>query len=147
MALRGDPLVASFEDPLSEAAEVFDQAKLEHARPRPELADGERRHCLECHDEPDQALRIQPAIAVANQLPRQGVDSRRPRQLARCQPREMSMIGGRQVVSNALELGFRDVEVIEQPFGRGGDRLPVVDVVRQGPIDPAQNALVVLECL
>src|SRR6266849_3908919 len=145
VSLCCESLLPSFQDSLGKAPEILDQAKLEHAGPCPELADRERCYGLECGDEPDQALRIQPSIAVLNQLLRQSVDSRPARQLARCQLREAAMIGGRQVVPHSLELGLRDVEVIEQPFRRRGDRLSAMNVIRQGPVRPSQDALVFLE--
>ena len=73
---------------LGQAAQVFDERQLQHARPRPELADRQRRDALVAVQELDQLLAIEPAVAVANQLDRDRVDARLTGVLARGERRQ-----------------------------------------------------------
>ena len=73
---------------LGQAAQVLDERQLQHARPRPQLADRQRRDALVAVQELDQLLAIQPAVAVADQLDRDRVDAGLPGVLARGQRRQ-----------------------------------------------------------
>ena len=58
--------------------QVLDERQLEHARPRPELADAQRRDPLKARDEDGELLPIDAAVAMAQELDRHGVDARMP---------------------------------------------------------------------
>ena len=62
---------------------VVDECELERARPRPELAHGQRRDRLEGGHEPLQPLGIEPAGTAADELERHRVDARRAGELVR----------------------------------------------------------------
>ena len=49
------------------------------------------------------------------------------------------------MLADVADLRRHQVEVVEQPFCRGGDELPGPDIVRQGPVRVAQHAGVVIE--
>ena len=61
-----------------QAPQVLEQRQLQHAGPRPELADRQRRHALVAVQESDQLLPIQTAVAMSENLQRDGVDARLP---------------------------------------------------------------------
>src|SRR5688500_9709735 len=67
----GAPLMRStLRENVSTDAQVFEQRQLQRARPRPQLANRQRRHRLECRDEAVQPLRVQIPRAAADQLER-----------------------------------------------------------------------------
>ncbi len=68
---------------LGQPAQVLDERQLQHARPRPQLADRQRRDALVAVQELDQLLAIEPAVAVADQLDGDRVDARVTGVLAR----------------------------------------------------------------
>ena len=104
-------------------------------RPRPELADRQRRDRLERRDEPLQALRIEAAGAAADQLERHRVDARQAGELVGRDPRQSRKNAGRQVVVDVAERRDDDVEVVEQPLGGGRRRLSAFRVVGERGID------------
>ena len=59
-----------------QAAQVLDERQLQHARPCPQLADRQRRDALVAVQKLDELLATQAAVAVADQLDRDGVDAR-----------------------------------------------------------------------
>ena len=128
-----------------QASEVLDEGQLEHAGPRPELADRQRGDRLVRDHEADQAVAIQPAVALPNELQRHRVDARRPGLLPRGQFRELEIIFPREGVEDATDLGFDEVEIVQQPLRRGRHDLAAVDVVGHDPVGLAQDPRVVFE--
>ena len=78
---RGQELVG-------QPAQVLDERQLQHARPRPQLADRQRRDALVAVEELDELLAIEPAVAVPDQLDGHGVDARVAGVLARGERRQ-----------------------------------------------------------
>ena len=60
---------------LGQPPEVLDERELQHARPRPQLANRQRRDTLIAVQELDQLLAIQPAVAVTDQFDGDRVDA------------------------------------------------------------------------
>ena len=58
-----------------QVGDIANQRELESTRPGPELADGQRRRCLKREEKPLKAFGIQPAVAVADDLPGQHLDA------------------------------------------------------------------------
>ena len=121
------------------AAQVLDQRELQRARPRPELADRERRDRLERGDEALQPLRVEAAGAATDQLERQRVDARRPGELVGRDGRKPPEERRRQIVVDVARRRRDDVEVVEQPLGRGRGRLAAPGVLGQRGVDVAQR--------
>ena len=63
--------------------EILDQRELQHARPRPQLADRQRRDALIAVQEDAELVTIDAAVAVAHQFDGHRVDPRFARVLAR----------------------------------------------------------------
>jgi hypothetical protein len=128
-----------------EPPQVLDQRQPQRARPRPQLADGERGDRLEAGEEADQLRTVEPAVAVADELDRQRVDARGARQLAGGQPGQLAVVAARQVLADAADLRGDEVEVVEDPLGGGGDGLAATDVARQRPVGPVEEPGVVVQ--
>ena len=86
-------------------AQVLDQRELEHDRPRPELADGQRRHALVAVEELRQLRHVEPAVAVTQQLDGNRVDARIAGLLARGQRRQLLVELPGQVLADPDDLG------------------------------------------
>ncbi len=99
--------------------QVFDQGELERARPRPELANRQRRDRLKGGDETMQPLGVETTAARPDQLERQRIDARQPRELVGGNPWQLPKERRRHVVVHVARGGRDDVEVVEQPLGRG----------------------------
>ena len=136
---------AGFERLGGETPEVFDERQLQHAGPRPELADRQRSDALVAVDERRELLAVDPAVTVADQLHGHGVDARIAGVLARGERRQLPVVGAGQVLADVPDFGRHEVEVVEQPLGGGRDRLSRADVVGQRAIRVAQHARVVGE--
>ena len=78
-----EPLRARWSRAIGPHPQVFDQRQLERARPRPQLAHRQRRDGLEGGDEAMQALRIEAAGAVPDELEGHRVDARGARRTRR----------------------------------------------------------------
>ena len=69
-------------DSVGQKPQVLEERELEHAGPRPQFADRQRRHGLKREDEPREALRVEPSVAVPDQLERHRMDAGLARELA-----------------------------------------------------------------
>ena len=87
-----------------EAPQVLDQREFQHAGPRPQLADRQRRDALIAVDEERQLLAIETAVAVPHQLHRHRVDSRVAGMLARGERGELPVVARGQVLANVADL-------------------------------------------
>ena len=123
VAVGRAPRGARLERLLGQPAQVLDQRQPEHARPRPQLADGERRDRLVAVQEPHELLAVEPAVAVADQLHGHRVDARVAGALARRELGQLAVVAARQVLPHAADLGGDEVVVVEQPLRRRGDEL------------------------
>ena len=130
---------------LRQPAQVLDQRELQHARPRPQLADRQRRDPLVAVQELDQLLAIETAVAVPDQFDRNRVDARLAAVLARGQRRQRARIGARQVPADVGDLGGDQMKVVEEPVGRRHDELAGANIVGERPVGGAEHADVVLE--
>ena len=81
--VRGAARRARVEDLVGQPAQVLDERELQHARPRPQLADRERRDALKAVEEERELRHIEAAVAVADQLDGNRVDARVARLLSR----------------------------------------------------------------
>ena len=133
-AVRGAPGGARLERPGGEAAQILDQTEPEHARPGPELADGERRDGLEAVQESDQVGALELAVAVADELDGERIDARGAAQLAQRELRKLAKVAARQILPDAADLGRDDVVVVEDPLAGLGDELAAMDIVGHQPV-------------
>ncbi len=128
-----------------EPPEVLDERELQHARPRPELADGERGDRLEGVQPAHELGAVEAAVAVADQLDRERVDAGVPRLLPRGELGQLAVVAAREVLADVPDLGGDEVVVVEEPLRRGGDELAAVHVAGERAVRLAQHADVVVE--
>ncbi len=140
-----NPRSAIGEGLVDEAANTIDERRLEHRRPRPELADGEGGNGLVGGDEPRQPIELEPPIAVLDEVERDGLDARDPGVLARGELRQLHIISARKIVENPDDLGFEQMKVVEEPLGRRHHRIAPAYVFGQRVIGGAESARVVGE--
>ena len=100
---------------------------------------------MEAGHEYAELLAVDPAVAVAHQLNRHGVDACVARVLARRKGRQLSIVGAGEILVDVSDLRRHQVEVVEEPFCCCGDKLPGPDVIGQGAVGVAQHAGVVIE--
>ena len=81
---------ARAQDLVGEPPQVLDERQRQHARPRPQLADRQRRDALVAVQEQLELLPLEPAVAVAHQLDRHRVDPGAPEVLARGERRQLA---------------------------------------------------------
>jgi hypothetical protein len=145
VGVGGEPGAARLHGLDGQTSQVFDQRQLQHAGPRPELTDRQRRDALVAVDEHHELLTVDPAVAVAHQFDGHRVDAGVARLLARGERRQLAVVGAGQMLVDIPDLRRHQVEVVEQPFGRGGDELAGPEIVRQRAVRLAEDAGVVGE--
>ncbi len=128
-----------------EPSEILNQRQPQHARPSPQLADGERGDRLEAVDEANQLRAVEAAVAVANQLDREGIDAGGAGELAQGQLGQLTVVAARQVLPHAADLRGNEIEVVEDPLRRGSDELAAMDVTRQRAIGLVEQPGVVVQ--
>ncbi len=130
---------------LGKPPEVFNQDELQHARPGPELTDGQRRDALVTVQELQQLLAVQAAVAVAHQFKRQHVHAGLAVVFAGRDRRQRARVPARQVPANLRDLGDDQRKVVDEPVGGRRHKSSGPHVVGQRAIGGAQQAHVVFE--
>ena len=113
---------------IDQSPEVLDERELEHARPRPELADRQRRHALIAVQKLRELLAIEAAVAVADDLHGDRVDTGFARVPPGGQPRQVAEKAGGQVRPDVGDFRCDEMKVVEQPLRRRADELAVAHV-------------------
>ena len=145
VAIGGLPGVAHHQDLVGEAAQVLEQRQPQHARPGPQLADGQRRHGLVAGQEGDQLLAVEPAVAVTHELDGQRVGAHVADPVGGRQRRQLGVVAPRQVLAQRANLGEHQVVVVEHPLAGRRHVQPGAHVVGEQPVGLAEDAGVVLE--
>ena len=138
-----DAFGARLEHRVGEPAQVLEQSELQHARPRPDLAESQGHHGLVGDHEADDPIDVDPSVALVNDLLGHGVDPRDLRSVARLELRKLCVVTARQIVPRLANLGFDEVEVVQQPLGRGLDQVAAASIVGEDPVGLAQARRVV----
>ncbi len=82
---------------------------------------------------------------MTHELDRQRIDARLAGVLARGERRQLAIERPRQVLVDFANFGRDQMEVVEQPFGRRRDELPLADVLGERAIGLAERARVVVK--
>ena len=90
-------------------------------------------------------LPIQPAVAVPDQLDRDGVNAGVTGLLASGERRQLAIVRAREDSADIGDFGGHQMEVIEQPLRHGRDTLSGPHIVGQRAIGAAHDAHVVVE--
>ena len=136
---------AAADDRVGQAAEVLHQHNAQRDRQGPQLADGQWLHALVRIHEPAQRFRIEAAVRVRNERPRDPVHARVAGKRTVGQLRQLAIKARRQVVPDLPQLFVDHEKVVDQPLG--GRRDPALDL--DGRADDtvrlAQHPAVVLD--
>ena len=143
--IRAEAGAAADEDLVGEPAQVLDQRELQHARPRPELAERERRDALIAVEEERELRQVEPAVGVAEQGDRHRVDARFAGFFACRERGQLAVVASRQVFADFDQLRRNQVEVVEEPLGGGRDEGAFADIFGEGAIRGLEDALVVAQ--
>ena len=130
---------------VGEAPEILDERELQHARPRPELADGERGDALKAVEKQRQLLNIKPAVAVPEQLYGNRVNASVARVLSNSKRWQFAIVGARKVLTDVDDVGRDEMKVVEKPFRRGRNEEALVHIVGKSAVRGAYGAGVVVE--
>ena len=136
---------AADQDLVGQPAQVLDQRELEHARPRPQLADGQRRDALVTVEEVRELRQVEPAVAVAQQLHGHGVGARLAGVIARDERRQLPVVAQRQVLADLDDFRRDQMEVVEEPLGGRRDERTMAHVFGQDAVRVSQHPLVVAQ--
>ena len=135
-------------DALGDLRDVRDQRRLQHARPGPQLADRQRRAPTGTRAGTRVTARHRYGRRCGGwsgrRAPRCGRADRSPSHLDLRQPQ---VVATRQVVGDASDLVSDEVEVVEEPFGGGRNRLGMPDVVRDGAIGLLEHPRLLAQAL
>src|SRR5262249_31380352 len=101
----------------------------------------------ESRDESLKALRVEASGAAPNQLQRQGIDPRQAGELVGRDPWKPTEERRREVMMNVAQRRQHDVEIVEQPLGRGRRRLSAFGVVDERGIDLSKRERVLTKFL
>ena len=130
---------------LREAPEVLDEGELQHARPGPQLAEGERGDRLEGVEVAHDLGAVEAAVAVADQLHGQRVHAGGAGAIARGERRQLAVVAAREVLADVPDLGGDEVVVVEEPLPRRRHELAAARVAGERAVRRAQQAHVVVE--
>ena len=133
----------SAHDPLRQAPEILDEHHPQGDRDRPEFADRQRLHALVGAHEPAERLRVKPAVRMGDERPGQPKDTRIALEVTLGQLWQLAVKAGGQVVTDLTQLFVHNVEIVDQPFGRRGDRALLADGLGNSPIRFEQHPPVV----
>ena len=136
---------ARVEHLVGQPPEILDERELQHARPRPELADGERSDALKAVEEKRELLNIEAAVAVPDQLNGNPVDACVARLLPNRERRQFAIVRARKILADVDDVGCDEVEVVEEPFGGGRYELTVVHILGKRMVRRAQGPGIVGE--
>ena len=137
-AVRSTLAASALQQLIGQAAQVLDQRQLQHAGPRPQLPDAQRRDALIGVHEAIEALGIEARVAETEQRDRHGVDARGARQLARRELGQLQIVGRREMALDLAHLALDQMKVVEQPFRCGRGRLATTDIGRERAIGQPQ---------
>jgi hypothetical protein len=104
-----------------DAAQVLDEREAQHDRDGPQLAERQRLDRLVGRDERPEALAVDPAVRVRDELERDVVDPRRARRGPVGEPRQLAGVAPRQVAPRRPDLLLDERVVVDEPLGRGRD--------------------------
>ena len=132
--IRHLPLGAARGNLLREASEILNQNDAECDRYRPELTDSERLHFLIGRNKANQHLGVETAISMSNEGPGDAEHSRIANERPVGEFGELTIIAGRQVRANLIDLLFHEMIIIDEPFCRGRYRAAIIDRLYGGTI-------------
>ena len=82
---------------------------------------------------------------MPDQLDGNGIDARVARVLSHGKGRQLAIVRAWQILPDVNDVGGDEMKVVEEPFGRGRDEPPVVDILGQRAVGRAQRAGVRVE--
>ena len=132
-------------DPLRQPPEILDQHDPQCDRHRPEFADRQRLDLLVGPHVANQHFGIEAAVGVGDEGPGHAEHARISRERSLGELGQLPVIARRQVGANVADLPLDEMIVVDQPFGRRGDRAPLVDRLGDGAIGIEQHRSVVGE--
>ena len=135
----------SARDLLRRAPQVLDQHDAQRDGNGPQFADGQRLHALVGRDEPAQQVRVEAAVRMRDECPRQPEHAWIPGQWPVRELGQLPVVAGRQVVIDLADLRLDDMVVVDQPFGGRRDCATLADRPGDGAMGVEQSAAVVLQ--
>ena len=129
--------------PRSRAPQIFHQHDSQRDRNRPELADRQRLHALVGLHEPAQHLRLEAAVGVRDERPRDPENTRVTLKWPFRKFGQPTVKAARKIVADLANLFLRDIEVVDQPLGRLGDGAFLADGLDGGAVRFEQYPAVV----
>ena len=116
------PCGAAVHDPLGEPPEVLDEHDPQGDGHRPEFADRQRLDLLVGPHVAAQHLGIEAAIGVGDEGPGHAEHARISRERPVSKLGQLAVIARRQIGADFADLPLDEMVVVDQPFGRRGDR-------------------------
>ena len=138
---------ARIDDPLPDAAQVLDHDQPQQAGHRPQLADRQRRDFLIRPEEQLEQGRVEAAVGMGHEGPGDPVRARVIGERAADELGKDPVVPWGQRLPDLDQLLVDDVEIVDQPFGGGGDRAFLLDFFGEGAIGVEERAGVVLEAI
>ena len=110
------PYSPSARDQFRRAPQVLDEHDAQRDGNGPQLADGQRLHALVGRDEPRQQVRVEAAVRMRDECPRQPEHAWIAGQRPVGELGQLPVVAGRQVVIDLADLRLDDMVVVDQPF-------------------------------
>ncbi len=139
------PGCLGIDDVVRQTPQILHQHDPQRDRDRPEFADRQRLHALVGADEPAQHLRVEVAIGMGDERPRQPVHARVSLERSVDQFGELAMEAGREIDADRPDLLLDDMEIIDQPICRRSDGAFPADRRDRCVIGRAQRPIVVAQ--
>ncbi|MFN0086448.1 MAG: hypothetical protein ACKVX9_13760 [Blastocatellia bacterium] len=116
-------VLARRNDALRQTPEILDQSEPQGDRHRPQFANRQRCGLLICANKTLERVAIKAAVAMGDKGEGDGVDARVSAHFAHGEFGQLIIETLRQVLPDLAKLFLDDMEIINQPFGGGGDGL------------------------
>lgn len=129
-------------DPRGDAAQVLDQRQAQHDRHGPQLAERERARGLVGGDEGTQAVDVDAAVRVRDELDGDVVDAGGPRGERVGEARQLAAVAAGQVAPGGPDLLLDQVVVVDEPLRGGRDARAGPDRGGEQGVGVAQRELI-----
>ena len=142
VGVGGASCLACRQHAVGEPSQVLEQHQAHDARPRPQLAERQRRERLEGVEEGEHVRPVEPAVGVADERARQRLDAGQAA-VALAHDRQAPVEAPRQVAPQGPHFGIDEVVVVENPVAGRTDVLVAARVGRQPAVRLVEAAHVV----
>jgi hypothetical protein len=134
-------VVEALHRPKCHSPYVFDKAKTQYGRDRPQLAKCQGGLGLEGIDEQVDVVDVEPALCVRDESNRELVYPRISGKLTGGEFRQLSVVALRKCLPDLLDVFFHHIEIVQQPFARRSEVPLSIGTLREPEVNVFEDAV------